>query len=109
MTALVLPTGHQVLPTANGLNRTMTALVLPTGHQVLPTANSLNRTMTALVLPTGHQVLPTANSLGSRAPFWRYSTLGSMPEHKFCNNKFNLFENMSQQNRTKWHDFGEEI
>ena len=60
-------------------------------------------------VPTRNQVLPIANSLDSRALFCGYSTLGSIPEHKFCNNKFNLFANMSQQNSSTRHDFGEEI
>jgi hypothetical protein len=75
----------------------------------LPEQRLLKWTMTALVLPTSHQVLPTENSLSSRASFWRYSTLGSIPEHTFCNNKFNLFKNISQQNSSTRHDFGEVI
>ena len=38
---------------------------------------------------TSNQVLPIANSLSSRASFWRCSTLGSVPEHTFYDNKFN--------------------
>jgi len=66
----------------------------------------VNRTMTMCELPTSNQVLPIVNSLDSRASFWRFSTLGSISEHKFCNNKFNLFENISQQTVTRGTTLG---
>jgi len=87
--------------TTNGSVKTYTRTIL--GQHLV------NRAMTMCELPTSNQVLPAANSLDSHASFWRYSTLGSIAELKFCSNKFNLFENMSQQNSYMRHDLGEEI
>jgi len=87
--------------TTNGSVKTYTRTILE--------QRVVNRDITMCKLPTSNQVLPTANSLDSRASFWRHSTLGSIPEHKYCNSKFNPFEDMSQQNSYVRHDFGEEI